>query len=51
MVDVVPVTSFIEGQRLQWLGHITRRGKSNILKSIIEYKSLGIKFRGRPRKW
>lgn len=50
MVEVAPVTSFIKRQRLQWLGNIMRKEENNISKSITEYKSLGIRPRGRPRK-
>jgi hypothetical protein len=30
-VNIPPVTSFIKGQRIQWLGHIMRRGKTILL--------------------
>lgn len=37
MVGVAPVTSWIIGQKLQWLGRIMRKGKNNnTVKSIIE---------------
>lgn len=36
MVGVASGTNWIEGQKLQWLGHIMRREMNNIVKLIIE---------------
>jgi len=32
------------------LGHVMRRGESNTVKSVIYWKPLGKRLRGRPRK-
>ena len=50
MVNIPPVTSFIKGQRIQWLGHIMRRGESDTTKLALEWKPHGKRPRGRPRK-
>lgn len=41
MVGVIPVTSWIKGQRLHRLGYIMRRGENNILKSVMEWEPPG----------
>jgi len=49
-MDLAPVTSFIKGQRIQWLGHIIRREENDLLRAAFEWKPQGKRPRGRPRK-
>jgi len=50
MLELAPVTSFIKGQRIQWLGHIMRRGEDETVRVVLEWKPQGKSPRGRPRK-
>jgi sorting nexin-29 len=50
MLELAPVTSFIKGQRIQWLGHIMRRGENETVRVALEWKPQGKRPRGRPRK-
>jgi hypothetical protein len=50
MLELAPVTSFIKGQRIQWLGHIMRRGENETVRVALEWKPQGNRPRGRPRK-
>ena len=36
LLELAPVTSFIKGQRLQWLGHIMRRGENEAVRVALE---------------
>ncbi|XP_050527802.1 uncharacterized protein LOC126897900 [Daktulosphaira vitifoliae] len=38
MLEIAPVTSFIKGQRIQWLGHIARRRENEITRVALEWK-------------
>jgi len=52
MLKIAPVTSFIKGQRIQWLGHIARRRENEIARAALEWKPQGKRPRGRPkRRW
>lgn len=35
-LGIAPVTSYIKGQRIQWLGHIMRRNKQEIIRAVID---------------
>jgi hypothetical protein len=50
MINIPLVTIFIKGQRIQWLGHIMRRGESYTTKLALEWKLCGKRPRGNPRK-
>jgi len=45
-----PVTSYIKGQRIQWLAHIMRRNEQEIIRAVIDWKPERKRPRGRPRK-
>jgi hypothetical protein len=50
MLELTTVTSFIKSQRIQWLGHIMRRRENEIVRVTLEWKPIGKRPRGRPRK-
>jgi hypothetical protein len=50
MVGVASVNSWINEQRIVYKEYIMRREENNIVKSIMEWKPLGKRTRGRPRK-
>jgi len=43
-------SSFIKGRRIAWLGHVMRMDDKRTPKRILEWKSIGTRIRGRPRK-
>lgn len=49
-VDMKPVTSFKNGQRIQYLGHVLGREKNDLLKAVFEWKSQSKRLRGLLRK-
>ncbi|KAF0741196.1 Reverse transcriptase domain-containing protein [Aphis craccivora] len=50
IMNLAPVTNFIKGQRIQWLGHILRREENGSVRVAFERKPKGKRPRGRPRK-
>jgi len=50
LLKLAPVTSFIKGQWIQWLGRIMRRGENEAVRVALEWKPKGKIPRGRPRK-
>lgn len=50
MLKLAPTTSFIKGQRLQWLGHTMWRGENEAVRLASEWKPQGKRLRERPRK-
>ena len=41
---------FINSRRIAWLGHVMRMGDKGTPKRILEWKPIGTRIRGRPRK-
>jgi len=41
---------FIESRRIAWLGHVMRVDDKRTPKRILEWKPIGTRIRGRPRK-
>jgi len=50
LLKLAPVTSFIKGQQIQWLGHIMKRGENEVVRVALERKPQGKIPRERPRK-
>ncbi|XP_025407079.1 uncharacterized protein LOC112681028 [Sipha flava] len=50
MLELTTVPSFIKSQRIQRLGHIMRRRENEIVRVTLEWKPIGKRPRGRPRK-
>jgi len=46
MLGLAPVTSFIKGQRIQWLSHIMRSQENEVVRVALEWRPQGT----RPRK-
>jgi len=49
-LGIASAISFIRGQRTQWLGHVIRRSEDDISRTILNWKPMGKRPRGRPRK-
>ncbi|XP_025425552.1 uncharacterized protein LOC112694330 [Sipha flava] len=49
-LGIASVISFIRGQKIQWLGHAMRRSEDDISRTIQNWKPMGMRPRGRPRK-
>jgi DNA gyrase/topoisomerase IV subunit B len=41
---------YVKSKRMAWLGHVMRMEGERIPKSVLEWKPMGRKNRGRPRK-
>jgi len=41
---------FIKSIRIAWLGHVRRMDDKRKSKRILEWKAIGTRIRGRPRK-
>ena len=41
---------FLKNRRIAWLGHVMRMGDKRTSKRILEWKPMGTRIRGRPRK-
>jgi hypothetical protein len=41
---------FIKSRRMNWVGHVMRMGGRRIPRRILEWKPIGRRIRGRPRK-
>jgi hypothetical protein len=50
MMNLAPVTNFINGQRIQWLGHILRREENYHVRVAFEWKPKRKRLKGCPRK-
>lgn len=50
MLELAPVTTLIKGQRLQWVGHIIRRGENKAVRVALKWKLQDKISRGRLRK-
>jgi hypothetical protein len=44
------IVRFIQSRRIAWLGHMMRMDNKKTPKKILEWKPIGMRIRGRPRK-
>jgi len=44
------IVIFIKSRRIAWLGHVMRMDDKRIPKRILQWKPIGTRTRGRPRK-
>jgi len=49
-LGLAPVSSYISGQQIQWLGHIMHRNEKEMVRAVLEWKPTGKRPRGRPKK-
>jgi hypothetical protein len=50
LIENADVVRFIKRIRIAWLGHVMRMDDKRTLKRISEWKLIGKRIRGRPRK-
>jgi hypothetical protein len=44
------IVRFIKSKRIAWIGHVMRMEETRIPKRLLEWKPMGRRIRGRPRK-
>jgi hypothetical protein len=50
LIGNADIVRFIKRRRIAWLGHVKRMGEKRTPKSVLEWKLIGRRIRGRPRK-
>ena len=50
LIENADIVRFIKSGRKAWLGHVMRMDDRRIPKRILEWKPIGTRIRGRPRK-
>jgi hypothetical protein len=50
LIENADIVRFIESRRIAWLGHVMRMDDKRTPKRILEWKPIGTRIRGRPRK-
>jgi hypothetical protein len=50
LIGSADIVRFIKSRRVAWLGHVMRMDEKRIPKRILEWKPIGRRIRGRPRK-
>jgi len=50
LIGNADIVRFIKSRRRAWLGHVMRMDEKRIPKRILEWKPIGRRIRGRPRK-
>jgi hypothetical protein len=50
MILIMYAPRFIKSRRMAWLGHVMRMDEKRTPKGILEWKPIGRRIRGRPRK-
>ena len=50
LIENADIVRFIKSRRTAWLGHVLRMDDKRTPKSILEWKPIGTRIRGRPRK-
>ena len=50
LIENADIVRFIKCKRIAWLGHVMRMGDKRIPKRILEWRTIGTRIRGRPRK-
>jgi hypothetical protein len=49
-VNIAHTVRFIKSRRTAWLGHVKRMDDKRTPKRILQWKPIGTRIRGRPRK-
>jgi len=50
LIENTDVVRFIKSRRIAWLGHMMRVDEKRIPRRVLEWKPIGRRIRGRPRK-
>jgi len=50
LIGNADIVRFIKSRRIAWLGHVTRIDGMRMPRGILEWKPMGRRIRGRPRK-
>jgi hypothetical protein len=50
LVENADRVRFIKSRRMAWLGHVMRMDEERTRKRLLEWKPIGRRIRGRPRK-
>jgi len=50
LIEIADIVRFIKSRRTAWLGHVMRMDDKRTPKRILEWKPIGTRIRGRPRK-
>jgi hypothetical protein len=49
-IENADIVRFIKSRRIAWLGHVMRMDDKRTPKRTLEWKPIGMRIRGRPRK-
>ena len=50
LIKNADIVRFIKSRRIAWLGHVMRMDDKRTLKRVLQWKPIGSRIRGRPRK-
>jgi len=50
LIENADIVRFIKSRRIAWLGHVMRMDDKRTPKRILEWKPIGTRIRGTPRK-
>jgi len=50
LIENACIVRYIKSRRIAWLGHVMRMDDKRTPKRILEWKPIGTRIRGRPRK-
>jgi hypothetical protein len=50
LIENADIVRFIKSRRIDWLGHVVRMDEKTTHKRVLEWKPVGRRIRGRPRK-
>jgi len=50
LIENADIVRFIKSRRIDWLGHVMRMDDKRTPKRILEWKPIGTRIRGIPRK-
>jgi len=50
LIKKADIVGFVKSKRMAWLGHVMRMEGKRIPKRVLEWKQIGRRNRGRPRK-
>jgi hypothetical protein len=50
LIENADIMRFIKSRRIAWLGHVMRMDEKGTTKRVLQWKPIGRRIRGRPRK-